>query len=302
MSKSKKLSETAINNLKELEKKRASPVILIHSLEPLSRGNADELYTAMQNMENTENLNVVLASGGGDIDAAYKIVNILRSKTKKLTIIVPSFAKSAATLITLGADEILMPLSSELGPLDSIIQHPKDPQKQISALDAFKTFEFIRNYLLESLDISVRLFLERGLNVMDAVKNALALVGSLCHPMYSQIDPLFMGESERTLLIAEEYGKRLLESRGASLNKDELISQIVRSYPSHSFVIDINEAKRLGLDAKLLHDDEYQIVKNVIKTIKSREPIVYVSNSIQEAEETVSVEPIKELEKEAVPA
>jgi hypothetical protein len=278
-----------INGIKQLEKMRGSPLVLIHSLEPLSRENVDELDKALQGIDSTENLDVILHSFGGDIDAAYKMVNILRSKTKKLTIMIPSLAKSAATLITLGADEILMPLSAELGPLDSIIPHPKDPQKHISALDAFKTFEFIRNYLFESMDVAVRLFLQRGLPISDAVKNALELVSALCHPLYTQIDPLFMGESERTLLIAEEYGKRLLERRTAPLNKDELINQIVRNYPSHSFVIDLNEAQRLGLNARCFPDDQLEIAAKIIENIKSESPIIYVSNMIANEKRNVVV-------------
>lgn len=280
-----KLPEKAIENIKALEQKRNSPVVLIHSLKALTRTQANQLAEAIQNMKPVENIDVILNSLGGDIDAAYIIVNLLRSKTKKLTIIVPRFAKSAATLITLGADEILMPLSSELGPLDSMLQHPKESEKRISALDAFKTFEFIRNYLFESMDLAVQLFLQRGLNVSDAVTHALNLVSSICHPLYSQMDPLFMGESERTLLVAEEYGKRLLEIRKASLDKDKLINQIVRNYPSHTFVIDINEAKRLGLDPKPLPEDLLKVVNEVIKSIKTDKPIIYLSNSIQQTTE-----------------
>lgn len=285
-----KLPEKAVKSMEALEQKRGSPVVLIHSLKALTRVHANRLAEAIQNMNPTENIDVILNSLGGDIDAAYIVVNLLRSKTKKLTIIVPRFAKSAATLITLGADEILMPLSSELGPLDSMLQHPKDPEKRISALDAFKTFEFIRTYLFESMDLAVRLFLARGLNLSDAVKNALNLVNSICHPLYSQMDPLFMGESERTLLVAEEYGKRLLEIRKASLDRDKLINQIVRNYPSHTFVIDIKEAKRLGLDPKPLSSDLLKIVNEVIKSVKTDEPIIYLSNSLQQAKEKVAEE------------
>ena len=271
------LPKTVIDNLRKLEELRGTPVLLIHSIEPLTREEAKKLDKDLRNIKKIKEISVILNSGGGDIDAAYKIINILKTKFEKITILVSNFAKSAATLITLGADEIFMSKNAELGPLDALLQHPRDPNKQISALDAFKTFEFIRDYLLESFDRAVFLMVERGLDVRDAVKNAIELVGSICRPLYSQIDPLFMGESERILLIAEEYGKRLLAEK-QSPNLENLIQQIVRNYPSHSFVIDINEAKRLGLNAKLLSGEQLELVEKILEEITLEKPIVYFSS------------------------
>jgi len=63
-------------------------------------------------------LDLLLQSPGGDIDVAEKIMYMCTRKAKSFRVIVPESAKSAATLIALAADEIVMGYTSELGPID----------------------------------------------------------------------------------------------------------------------------------------------------------------------------------------
>lgn len=66
-------------------------------------------------------IDFMLHTVGGDTDVAEKIAGMLWArigKTGTLRIIVPDFAKSAGTLISLAADEIVMSDTSELGPID----------------------------------------------------------------------------------------------------------------------------------------------------------------------------------------
>ena len=63
-------------------------------------------------------LHLLLWSIGGDGEAAIRIVRAAQSRCRELTIIVPDQAKSAATLLTLGAHHILMGPASDLGPID----------------------------------------------------------------------------------------------------------------------------------------------------------------------------------------
>ncbi len=66
---------------------------------------------------------LILYSNGGDLDAADNILKLIRNHTKdkEFTVIVPERAKSAATLLCLGSDKIIMGDTSELGPIDPFI-------------------------------------------------------------------------------------------------------------------------------------------------------------------------------------
>ena len=92
-------------------------------------------------------------------------------------------AKSAATLIALSADKIILAPNAELGPLDAQVIHPRDPHSTMSALDGFKTLEFLRTYALETMNICVFYFKNKGLTTDEAMDRALALVDKICNPL-----------------------------------------------------------------------------------------------------------------------
>ena len=64
------------------------------------------------------NLDILIHSPGGFAPAAESIVQQLRGKYSHIRFIVPSFAKSAATMLVMAGDEILMDADAELGPID----------------------------------------------------------------------------------------------------------------------------------------------------------------------------------------
>jgi hypothetical protein len=66
----------------------------------------------------SDNLDVLIHSPGGMPDATAAIVELLRDKFTHIRFIVPFFAKSAATMLALSGNEILMTSAAELGPID----------------------------------------------------------------------------------------------------------------------------------------------------------------------------------------
>ena len=71
-----------------------------------------------------EDLHVMLCTLGGDGETALRLVRQAQSRCDKLTVIVPDQAKSAGTLFVLGADQILMGPTSDLGPIDPQFRPP----------------------------------------------------------------------------------------------------------------------------------------------------------------------------------
>ena len=63
-------------------------------------------------------LDVVLHSPGGLAEAAESLVALLRNKFGPIRFIIPNIAKSAATMLALSGDAILMDHNAELGPID----------------------------------------------------------------------------------------------------------------------------------------------------------------------------------------
>jgi hypothetical protein len=106
-----------------------------HTVE-IDSDDCDKLISVLQHADLTPGLALMIDSPGGDGLAAERIVNACRaySGTHEYWAIVPGRAKSAATIICMGASKIMMVPSSELGPVDpQIIRREANVWRQFSA-------------------------------------------------------------------------------------------------------------------------------------------------------------------------
>lgn len=86
----------------------------------ISRDDVVFVVDLIHNARRNEGLDLLLHTGGGDMDAAEKLISMVRNfvGTAELRVVIPDFAKSAGTLMALAADFVVMSDSSELGPID----------------------------------------------------------------------------------------------------------------------------------------------------------------------------------------
>jgi len=251
------IEEQIRSKVTEIQALRDIPLLVLRTNgnDGISRSHFNDVYQQLKSQPQFEEMDVILESFGGNIDSAYKISKLLKQKARTMNVIIPHFAKSAATLISIAADNIILAPKAELGPLDAQVPDPRNRRNRISALDTFKSLEFLRMYALETMDLTVRFLLERGLTVDEATDKSIIMVEKVCNPLMCQIDPVLMGEYERILSIAEEYGARLLESRMTRDNAEELLDKIIKRYPSHSFVIDLDELASLNITSELANPE-----------------------------------------------
>ncbi len=95
------------------------------SAEVLSIGLGDKhgFMEAVSNIEERE-LDLILHSPGGSPEAAEAIIEYLRTRFDHIRAVVPLAAMSAATMIALACDEIVMGAHSQLGPIDPQLTVP----------------------------------------------------------------------------------------------------------------------------------------------------------------------------------
>lgn len=72
-----------------------------------------------------QDLHLLLDSPGGDGETAIRMLQSIQARCRELTVIVVDRAKSAATLIGLGAHHLLMGPTSDLGPIDPQFRVPR---------------------------------------------------------------------------------------------------------------------------------------------------------------------------------
>ncbi len=83
-------------------------------------------------------LDVVLHSPGGTAEAAESIVDIIRAKFSDVRFIIPNAAKSAATMLAMSGNLLLMDERSELGPTDPQMIVNRDGQIVVAPAHAIK--------------------------------------------------------------------------------------------------------------------------------------------------------------------
>ncbi len=246
-------------------RKRPALVLVVNST--LNTDHLLEVHKLIRNRKFVE-LDLILHSGGGQISVAYQIFDLIKTHSEKLTIFIPIYAKSAATLFVLGCDKIIMSELAELGPLDTQVLERKEGSKiYTSALNPFKTVEEVQRFALRMFDQSVQLLLNRAdYSVEEAVKHSLDFAAKITVPMFSQIKVEKMGEYGRALQIGLEYGRRLLKRYGhvPEENHDKILRHLIYGYPSHSYVIDYKEMIEIGFDVELPSKEEDDIINEMV--------------------------------------
>jgi ClpP class serine protease len=117
-------SGTRCHVIKKIEKIIGNPVITFFTSfnypVTIENRDADMIEGVLQKIDTTKGLSLIINSPGGSGLAAERIINICKSysKTGNFSVLVPSKAKSAATMICFGANKIYMGPASELGPID----------------------------------------------------------------------------------------------------------------------------------------------------------------------------------------
>lgn len=227
--------------------------------------NADTLINEIKETSpKRDNVILILTTYGGDPDAAFRIARYIKRKYQKFTLFVFGSCKSAGTLLALGADEIVMSDFGELGPLD--VQVTKDDdfrsesvldiQQALSVIGS-QAFEMFESYLLKLISGTQALITTR-----TAADIASSMAVNLLSPISSQIDPLRLGEMNRLMNIALAYGQRL---KPESI---EVIKNLIYNYPSHSFVIDYEEAKKLFDYVREPMDLEYELEEMILPLVR----------------------------------
>lgn len=172
---------------------------------------------------------LMINSPGGDANMAEKILKMCRYRFgEEFNVIVPNYAKSAATLVALGADKIFMGYLSELGPVDPQVQ-TTTPTGQTSLVPArayIKGVENIRNRVAAGEPVSVYV------------------------PILAQIRPEMIAFCQEAIEFSKDFLRRWLPNgvlRGTTIDPELVVTELVEGqrYKSHGQVIDFKEARTL---------------------------------------------------------
>jgi len=222
---------------------------------------------------------VFLTTYGGDPHAAFRIARCLRHHFSEVRLVVPSYCKSAGTLIAIGADVVAIGDLGELGPLDLQVTKPSDVMERGSGLDYMQGLQVALTHAQQAFGLFMEV--RRGgmrLPTKQAGEFAARMATGVVEPLYAQIDPNRIGEMQRAIQIATEYGSRLDEY--TKNLKDGALEKMVADYPSHSFVIDRKEAKSLFKRIEPMTATEVELVDTLWHLFSEQDDLLIVCEPV----------------------
>jgi len=225
-----------LNLIRALEKETGTRLLCYvsgHCAE-ISRDDTLGFVDMLSTVPQGAAVDLLLHTLGGDIDVTEKLVMLLRAKVGDhggLRVIVPDCAKSAGTLIALGANRIVMSDSSELGTIDPQIwlkdgRGNETRHSVLHYLDAYAAYE--QRVIENPTDLSARVMIEK-------------FEPATLHKLN--------GVRERARILAEN----LLKPRG--LNWSAIVNEKlmnIKEYQSHGQPLGWKVVERLGLDVDYL--------------------------------------------------
>jgi ClpP class serine protease len=214
-------------------------LFLYNAQSSISERTSNKLYAAASSdfRDPSKPILLLLHTRGGSPVPAYLISRYLKTSTEcGFVVSVPRRAKSAGTLIALGAREIHMGMMSELGPVD--------PQfRNLPALGLGTALDYIAGVC------------EKHPTAADMLATYLQKTLSIQH----------LGLYERVSESATHYAQKLLSRDGLSEEKTvEVAHQLVYGYKDHSFAIDCDEIKNiLGEQIVKIETPEYKLANQI---------------------------------------
>lgn len=172
-------------------------------------------------------LDLVIHSPGGSPEAAETIVETIRSKFSHVRVIVPSYAKSAATMMAMSADEIFMSADAELGPIDP----------QMITANGYSPAEAIKEQFLKAskeiaaepkkLSVWLPILQQMGPSLLVQCDNAITLSKTLVKQWLVRF--MFAGDPQadaKAEAVSEYLGQHSnFKSHGRCIRRSDLVAQ-----------------------------------------------------------------------------
>lgn len=229
-------------------------------------GNVAAKIENLTRAQKHKEVRFVLVTNGGLPDDAYRAMRILQRRYEKVTVLIPGMCKSAGTLMALGAHELAFGPEGELGPLDVQIQKRNEIMGResgaavIAAMDVLhqQCFSMFEHFFLSTISKS-----GGNISAKMATDIAASVSSGVYDPIFRQIDPHRLGETQRAMLIGEAYGSRLTAKSGNTTADG--VQRLITGYPSHGFVIDEEEAAEIFFNVRSMSQFETGLTNVLIE-------------------------------------
>jgi len=210
----------------------------------------DYLINHLDAIGTVPKISLFLYTKGGHTLAAWSIANLILQFCNEFEVIIPAKAHSAGTLLSLGANNIIMTKQATLGPIDPSVNTPLNPHIPEAPPDARVSVS------VEAITGYIDLAKEIGITDSEDVTKVFSDLSKNVHP-------LVLGQVFRTRSQIRMLGRRLL-SKHMDENIENILSFLCSESGSHDYHIYRQEARdELKLNVNAPTDEEYRIIKSI---------------------------------------
>lgn len=183
-------------------------------------------------------LDIFLCSNGGNGVVPWRLISLFREFADRIGVLIPFRAYSAATMLALGADEIVMHPFAEMGPIDPTVSNEFNPTDANTGQKLGISVEDVKSYISFIKDTV-------GIRHEDELIRAVEILANKVHP-------LALGNVERFIsqnrMIARKILNTHMSEDSAQHKIDEVIETLASKLYFHGHPINRKEAKdELGL-------------------------------------------------------
>lgn len=232
--------ENRIALIKRIEEIRGSTVICyLTSLRPnissqISQDAVRVFFDHLMQLPSrpVDKLDIFLCSNGGDGTVPWRLVALFREYGTSFNVLIPYRAYSAASLIALGADEIVMHPFAELGPIDPSVSNEFNPTHPVTGQPLAISVEDVTAYV-NFIKTTV------GITHEDELVKAIEILAEKVHP-------LALGNVERFLTQSRMIARKILRTHMSEENShtiDEIVENMASKLYFHGHPINRKEAK-----------------------------------------------------------
>lgn len=167
------------------------------------------------------NIDLFIYSNGGDGTVPWRLVTLIREYSKRFSVLVPFRAFSAATLTSLGADEIIMHPMGMLGPTDPTVSNDFNPENPNTKQKLGISVEDVTAYINLIKE-------DAGITHEDELVQAF-------NKLTEKVHPLALGNVKRSLSQSRMMARKLLALHMDKAKEQHQIDEIIDNLTSKLF-------------------------------------------------------------------
>lgn len=199
-----------------------------------------------------DHLDIFLCSNGGSGTVPWRLISLFREFARRVSVLLPYRAYSAATMLAIGADDIVMHPFAEMGPIDPTVSNDYNPVEAGTNRRLGISVEDVKAYIGFIKETA-------GIKHEDELIKAIEILAQRVHPLALGNVERFLSQSR---MIAAKILRTHMKDEGAEHRIEEIVETLASKLYFHGHPINRREAKdELGLKVS---DDPSRDLENAM--------------------------------------